>query len=78
MDVRGKVVIITGASEGIGLAAARLFAQQGARIALVARSAEKLREIAASLPNAYALPTDMRDEAAVRQMVASIMGVSMC
>jgi NADP-dependent 3-hydroxy acid dehydrogenase YdfG len=70
MEVSGKVVITTGASEGIGLATARLFVQQGASIALVARSEEKLQEIAASLPNAYVVPTDMRDEAAVRHMVA--------
>jgi len=34
MDIQGKVAIITGASAGIGLAAARLFAQRGARVAL--------------------------------------------
>lgn len=72
MEVNGKVAIITGASEGIGLATARLFARQGASVALVARSAERLREIAASLPDAYAVPTDMRDETAVRQMVAAV------
>ncbi len=70
MEIAGKVVLITGASSGIGLATARLFAQKGARLALAARSAEKLAQLASELPEAIAVPTDMRDEAAVRRMVA--------
>jgi NADP-dependent 3-hydroxy acid dehydrogenase YdfG len=70
MEITDKVVLITGASSGIGLATAHLFAQKGARLALAARSAEKLAQLAQELPEALALPTDMRDEAAVRRMVA--------
>ncbi len=70
MDVAGKVVLITGASSGIGLATAHLFAQKGAKLALAARSAEKLDQLAKELPEAFAVPTDMRDETAVRRMVA--------
>jgi NADP-dependent 3-hydroxy acid dehydrogenase YdfG len=69
MEIAGKVVLITGASSGIGLATARLFAQKGAKLALAARSAEKLTQLASELPEAIAVPTDLRDEAAVRQMV---------
>jgi len=65
-----KVVLITGASSGIGAALARLFAQQGARLALAARSADKLQSLAASLgPNVLPLPTDMTEPAQVRRMV---------
>ena len=39
-----KVVIITGASSGIGLAAARQFASEGASVVLAARSADKLKQ----------------------------------
>ena len=70
MDIDQKVALITGASEGIGLATAHLFAQRGAKLALAARSAEKLERLAAGLPNAIAIPTDLRDEQAVRHMVA--------
>ncbi len=71
MTLSGKVVLITGASSGIGRAAARLFAAQGARLALAARSVDKLEALAAELPEAVALPTDMLDEAAVRRMVSA-------
>lgn len=70
MEIADKVVLITGASSGIGLATARLFAQKGAKLALAARSAEKLEQLTRELPEALAVPTDMRDEAAVRHMVA--------
>ena len=69
VDIADKVIIITGASEGIGLATARLFAREGAKLALAARSADKLERIAAELPDAIAIPTDMRDEQAVQRMV---------
>jgi len=65
-----KAVLITGASSGIGAAIARLFAQEGARLALAARSADKLNSLAASLgPNAFAIPADMTDPDQVRGMV---------
>jgi serine 3-dehydrogenase (NADP+) len=50
MDPAGRVAMITGATSGIGLATARLFAEAGARLVLVARGAERLAEVAASLP----------------------------
>ena len=42
MDIKDKVVIVTGASEGIGLALGRLLSQQGAKVILSARSADEL------------------------------------
>jgi len=44
MQIAGKAVLITGASEGIGAACAREFRQRGARLSLTARSEEKLKE----------------------------------
>ena len=42
MDVKGKVAVVTGASGGIGLATAKLLSKKGAKLALVARSKDKL------------------------------------
>lgn len=46
---KGKVIIITGASSGIGLASARLFSSYGAYLSLAARSIDKLHELASEL-----------------------------
>jgi short-subunit dehydrogenase len=46
MKIDGKVVLITGASQGIGAACAREFRSRGARLSLTARSEDKLREVA--------------------------------
>ena len=69
MDIEGKVVLITGASGGIGLATAQLLAQKGARLALAARSTKKLEQVTAELADAIALPTDMRNEADIQRMI---------
>ncbi len=73
MDIQNKVVIITGASEGIGEAAAKLLATQGARIALAARSVDKLNAVKESITaaggTAIAVPTDMRNQGSVHALV---------
>ena len=55
--LKGKWVLITGASKGIGEAVAVKFAQQGAKIALVARSQDKLEDVSVHCicKNAYSL-----------------------
>ncbi len=72
MEVKGKVIIVTGASEGIGEATARLLAQEGAQVALVARSVEKLRALAGELSDSFPYAADMRDMDGVRGMVAAV------
>ncbi|MFN8439833.1 MAG: SDR family NAD(P)-dependent oxidoreductase [Caldilineaceae bacterium] len=72
MDIPGKVVIITGASMGIGEATARVFAAAGAQLVLAARSVDKLEAIAQSLsPQAKTLivPTDMTSQAQVKDLI---------
>ncbi len=49
MKLEGKKTLIVGASSGVGLATARLFAAEGAAVAIAARSRDKLRAIAAEL-----------------------------
>ncbi len=72
MEAQGKVIIVTGASEGIGEAAARLLTKEGAKVALVARSTEKLQALAHELPAAFPYTTDMREVNAVRSMIAAV------
>lgn len=72
MEVQGKVIIITGASMGIGAATARVFADAGAKLVLAARSADKLAEVAKSLPaeaETLIVPTDMTDQAQVQALI---------
>ena len=71
-DFTDKVVVITGASTGIGRATAIAFAQAGARVALAARSAEALAQLAAELggsQRALAIPTDVSDPAQCQQLI---------
>lgn len=72
MEVLDKVVVITGASEGIGEATARAFAGAGAKLVLAARSADKLAAVADSLPTRaepLVVPTDMTDRAQVQALI---------
>jgi len=73
MEIHGKVILITGASEGIGLATARRFAREGAKLALVSRSAHRLEQIAEELRgqgvDAIAVPVDLRHPDQARQAV---------
>jgi len=68
-----RVAIITGASSGFGAAIAQLFAQAGARVALAARRADRLREMAASLNVArecvLTVQTDVTVEAQVQRLI---------
>lgn len=75
-SVRGRVVIITGAGQGIGAAISRRFADQGARLALVDVNAEQLHQLAGSLEGTgcEVLPViaDIADKEQVQQLVAQV------
>ena len=70
MDLRlkGKSVLITGGSKGIGLACGKAFAAEGCRIHLAARNRERLDEAARTLGGATVHAVDLRDGAALRQL----------
>ncbi len=69
MDIKGKVAIVTGASGGIGLATAKLLSSKGAKLALVARSKDKLDKLAKELTEAIALTADISKVKDVKNMV---------
>jgi short-subunit dehydrogenase len=71
-DLGNSVVVITGASSGIGREAAHLFADEGSRLVLAARAKGPLDEVVAECERrgaeAVAVPTDVRDETAVERL----------
>jgi NAD(P)-dependent dehydrogenase (short-subunit alcohol dehydrogenase family) len=71
-DLAGSIVVITGASSGIGRAAALEFARRGAGLLLASRAPEPLEDVAAECSRsgvrALAVPTDVRDEHAVHAL----------
>jgi len=78
MDINGKTVMITGASRGIGAEAARVFADAGANVALLARSQEAIAELAGEIgPKAIAIPCNVArytEMAAAVETTASAFG----
>lgn len=72
MQFAGKIVLITGAAGGIGLAAARKFAAEGASLALVDLKLEALQKATADLPgDPLLLAANVADEADVQAYVAA-------
>ncbi len=68
-----KVIIVTGASSGIGLATAKLLTAHGAKVALVARSKEKLEKLSGTLAHSFMKVTDMANEIEVKEMVKDVV-----
>ncbi|QQR78508.1 MAG: SDR family oxidoreductase [Candidatus Moraniibacteriota bacterium] len=69
MEIKDKVVIITGASGGIGSALSKHLAQKGARLALAAHSEATLKALEQSSPGSLAIPTDVRRSEDAKRLV---------
>ena len=73
LELDGKVVIVTGASDGLGAAAARTLAREGARVAICARGLERLNAVADGIRRAggevLAVQTDVTQPAQLEHLV---------
>jgi short-subunit dehydrogenase len=69
MDIKNKVVIVTGASSGIGYATAKRLSEKGASTALVSRSKEKLEQLSKKLQDSMPVPADMTKPEEIKEMV---------
>lgn len=72
MEIQDRVLIVTGASSGIGLAAAEALAARGAKVALLARSGGALAELSQRLPGSWPVVADMTRFQDVREAVAAV------
>ncbi len=77
ISVQNQIILITGASSGIGTACARIFAGAGAKLILAARRWERLQELADTLNKEFGVEThllqlDVRDRSAVESAISSL------
>ena len=76
-SLKNKVVLITGASSGIGKACAFAFAKEGANLILAARRLDKLKAIASSITKEYnskilAIELDVKDNQKVKSVISNL------
>ena len=76
LELEGTVVLVTGGSKGIGLACARAFAAEGARVAIASRQRENLDRAAASMRSdgfeVFTVAADLRDPAQAGEMARGV------
>ena len=70
LELKGRNILVTGGSKGIGLACAAAFLAEGARVAIVSRSRDNLDRACAELPGLVGIAADLIDADAAREAVA--------
>jgi NADP-dependent 3-hydroxy acid dehydrogenase YdfG len=79
VDLKDKVILITGASSGFGANAAELFAKEGAAVVLAARRINRLQDLAARIQaqggEALAVPVDVSERADVENLVQTVLEI---
>ncbi len=79
MKLKGRVAIITGASSGVGYAAARAFAREGATVIAAARRRDRLEHLVAEIASegcqGFSIPTDVTDSAQVQRLAESTIAL---
>ncbi len=73
MIIRNSIIIITGASQGIGRATAHFLAHKGAKVVVASRSRKELKKLADELPDALAVPTDIRKPSNVTHLIEATL-----
>lgn len=66
------LALVTGVGPGVGTSLVRRFADGGYRVAMIARDAERLARIEAEVPSAFAMPCDVTDTQALKQVIDEI------
>ncbi len=77
ISLKNQIILITGASSGIGTACARIFAREGAKLILAARRLERLQQLADTLAKEFnieihLLQLDVRDRSAVESAISTL------
>jgi NAD(P)-dependent dehydrogenase (short-subunit alcohol dehydrogenase family) len=72
LGLKGKIVLVTGGSKGIGLACAASFAAEGARIAICSRSRDNIDKASATLKEAFGVVADLVDAVAAERVIKTV------
>ena len=74
MRFKDKAVLVLGGNSGIGLASARAFAEEGARVTITGRNKQTVDEAVAGIPGAHGVAADIADLDAMDRVIADIEG----
>ena len=73
LDLKGKTVLVTGASRGIGKNIARAFYSENCKIAINSRNIDDLKKVASELPGVVIIPADVTKPDQAKQMIMLVM-----